>query len=754
METHHNQGESPAAHEQMYQGLRSRDTGEWLYQDRVRAVQKFDSFVTVDWMDDELEEHRQRLAKRRHARTMRDQIFEASRTWMVLAAIGITIGAIAASLNVITAWLASLRMGYCSSQFYLSKAFCCWVAPDAEGSCEDWSLWLRFSVLRYLMYVTLLGIFLAVAAVLVKGYAPFAAGSGISEIKCIVSGFVMNGFLGWSTLAIKSLGLPLAIALGLSLGKEGPSVHYAVCVGNSISSLFRRYRQSASKSREFLTASAAAGVAVAFGSPMGGVLFSMEEISSVFQLPTLWKSYVCSFIAVTTLSAFNPFRTGQLVLFEVTYDTTWHFFELPFYALLGVFGGVYGIVVSKLNKRVTGFRKKYLAHYAVREVVTLAVFTAFFCYFNEFLEVDMTEAMQLLFSECLPKSEGDLCDPKSGKPRLLMSLLFATVARLFLTIITYGCKVPAGIFVPSMAAGATFGRALGILVEYLNLRFAQLLVFGSCPEKGPCVIPGTYALIGAGAALSGITHLTVTVAVIMFELTGAVKYIIPTMVAVTITKLINDKWGQGGIADQMIVFNGLPFIDSKEEFVFDTTVGTAMSTVTVVFTTKDLHTVAYIRQVLADTLYRGFPIVASEENPKIVGYVRRVDLEEAIGSTGEDKSCTFDEGLEHPLDIVLDLSSIINPTPLVVSIDTTLEYLMDIFVRLGPRHVLVESNGCLAGTITRKDIMRYEYTTRELHSPHVEDGLDQVVWQKFQLVGEFFRGILRRVGLGALAKYI
>ncbi len=75
---------------------------------------------------------------------------------------------------------------------------------------------------------------------------------------------------------IKSIGLPLAIASGLSVGKEGPSVHYAVCTGNVISRFFAKYKRNADKTREILTASAAAGVAVAFGSPIGGVLFSLE----------------------------------------------------------------------------------------------------------------------------------------------------------------------------------------------------------------------------------------------------------------------------------------------------------------------------------------------------------------------------------------------------------------------------------------------------------------------------------------------
>lgn len=119
-------------------------------------------------------------------------------------------------------------------------------------------------------------LFAYASAILVKHFAPYAAGSGISEIKCILAGFVMKGFLGAWTLLIKSIGLPLAIASGLSVGKEGPSVHYAVCTGNVISRLFGKYRKNAAKTREILSACAAAGVAVAFGSPIGGVLFSLE----------------------------------------------------------------------------------------------------------------------------------------------------------------------------------------------------------------------------------------------------------------------------------------------------------------------------------------------------------------------------------------------------------------------------------------------------------------------------------------------
>jgi chloride channel 3/4/5 len=210
----------------------------------------------------------------------------------------------------------------------------------------------------------------------------------------------MQGFLGGWTLLIKSISLPLAIASGLSVGKEGPSVHYAVCTGNVISRFFAKYKRSAAKTREILTATAAAGVAVAFGSPIGGVLFSLEEMASSFPLKTLWRSYFCALVATAVLAAMNPFRTGQLVMFQVKYDRTWHFFEIIFFIFIGVFGGLYGAFVIKWNLRAQAFRKKYLTKYAILEATVLAGGTALLCYPNMFLRIDMTEMMEILFLEC------------------------------------------------------------------------------------------------------------------------------------------------------------------------------------------------------------------------------------------------------------------------------------------------------------------------------------------------------------------
>jgi chloride channel 3/4/5 len=115
-----------------------------------------------------------------------------------------------------------------------------------------------------------------------------AAGSGVAEVKVILSGFVLHGYLGLKTLIFKTLALILAISSGMSLGKEGPYVHIGTCVGNICSRMFTKYRTNDGKRREVLGASASSGVAVAFGAPIGGVLFGLEEVRyAVFILSTL-----------------------------------------------------------------------------------------------------------------------------------------------------------------------------------------------------------------------------------------------------------------------------------------------------------------------------------------------------------------------------------------------------------------------------------------------------------------------------------
>lgn len=89
----------------------------------------------------------------------------------------------------------------------------------------------------------------------------------------------------------------ILVALTTFLCIAGPMVHLACCVGNIFSYMFPKYGKNEAKKREILSASAAAGVSVAFAAPVGGVLFSLEEASYFFPLKTLWRSFFCALVA-------------------------------------------------------------------------------------------------------------------------------------------------------------------------------------------------------------------------------------------------------------------------------------------------------------------------------------------------------------------------------------------------------------------------------------------------------------------------
>ncbi|CAM1511207.1 Fc.00g087200.m01.CDS01 [Cosmosporella sp. VM-42] len=761
--------------------------GEALIEEEIAEIKRYEiqDFTTIDWVQDAAREQARRKARRKRAGILYDtgqagwryqlwRSYDAAQGWIVVTIIGATIGLNAALLNIITEWLSDIKIGYCETGFYLNENFCCW---GEENGCPHWHRWTGFEPLNYFLYFVFGTFFAFVAATLVKSFAPYAAGSGISEIKCIIAGFVMKGFLGFWTLIIKSICLPLAIASGLSVGKEGPSVHYAVCTGNVISRLFNKYKHNASKTREILSASAAAGVAVAFGSPIGGVLFSLEEMSSHFPLKTLWRSYFCALVATAVLAAMNPFRTGQLVMFQVEYGRDWHFFEVFFYVILGIFGGLYGAFVIKWNLRMQAFRKNYLVKYAILEATLLAAGTAIIAYPNAFLRIDMTESMEVLFSECNGEDAyHGLCE-KDKRYWNILSLTMATVLRTFLVIISYGCKVPAGIFVPSMAVGASFGRTIGIIVQLIHEANPTSAFFSACKPDLPCITPGTYAFLGAAAALSGIMHITVSVVVIMFELTGALNFILPTMIVVGVTKAVSELFGKGGIADRMIWFSGMPFLDNKEEHNFGVPVSQVMRTSLVSMPVHGLS-LGEVELLLADDRYQGFPIVEDKNSKILVGYIGRTELRYAIDRISKEQAvsntskCVFssmpvnliphmDSGPSHRRNesaasvssSTMDFSRYIDTTPVTAHPRLPLETVMELFRKIGPRVILIEYHGKLTGLVTVKDCLKYQFKVEAAGNPkddhRILEGQEQL-WNLILRAGNWISGKISKVSGGRI----
>ena len=222
-------------------------TTDWYVEGPGRRV-GYDDLTAIDWIFEYAKE-RQRLRVLKSSATglvgQLRQFADHSQIWIVLIATGVAAGLVAAFIDVASDWLADLKGGVCGNvqhggKFYLNQGFCCWGADRLE-QCVDWRSWGQLFgitsaggvyIVGYIFFVCLSVLFAACASVLVKDYAPYAKHSGIPEIKTVLGGFVMKRFMGAWTLVIKSLGLCLAVASGLWLGKEGPLVHVACCCAN------------------------------------------------------------------------------------------------------------------------------------------------------------------------------------------------------------------------------------------------------------------------------------------------------------------------------------------------------------------------------------------------------------------------------------------------------------------------------------------------------------------------------------------
>eukprot|EP01051_Picozoa_sp_SAG22_P006163 SAG22_NODE_394_length_11168_cov_19.933869_5_plen_353_part_00 len=301
-------------------------------------------FVTVDWVHDvEVARHHRELAQKQKIFGPFIAMYDAVQGWLCLTIVGVATGLAAGMIDFGVEWLFDLKFGYCQTHFFMSKSICCMESSPIE-ECSTWISWSELLVgyntyyIDFPAFTACATLMVLASAWLVQTFAKKAAGSGIPEIKTILGGFVMPHFLSGWTLLVKSLGLMLSVGAGLSLGKEGPFVHVASCCGNLACEWFPKYRANEAKKREILSASCAAGVSVAFGAPIGGVLFSLEEVSSYFPNKTMWRAFLCAVVAGLTLKYMNPNHTGKLVLFQVTYHHDWHWFEIPAFIFLGAVG--------------------------------------------------------------------------------------------------------------------------------------------------------------------------------------------------------------------------------------------------------------------------------------------------------------------------------------------------------------------------------------------------------------------------------
>ncbi|XP_030041964.1 H(+)/Cl(-) exchange transporter 6 isoform X1 [Microcaecilia unicolor] len=512
-------------------------------------------------------------------------------TWIMVFAIGVCTGLVGLFVDFFVRLFSKLKFNLVQSS----------VDDCSEKGC------LALSLLE-LLGINLIFVFFASLLVLIQ---PVAAGSGIPEVKCYLNGVKVPGVVRLQTLVCKALGVVFSVAGGLFVGKEGPMIHSGAVVGAGLPQFqslslqkiqfnFPFFRSDRDK-RDFVSAGAAAGVAAAFGAPIGGTLFSLEEGSSFWNQGLTWKVLFCSMSATFTLNFFRSgiqfetwgaFQTPGLLNFgEFRCSDSdkkchlWTAVDLAFFIIIGVIGGLLGATFNCLNKRLAKYRMRHvhpkpnlarvLESLLVALVTTVVMFTGSMV-LGECRKLSLptpgandTVVPQVPSSEAVNSSIRTTFCPNetyNDMATLFFNTQESAILQLFhqdgtfspitlslffglyflLSCWTYGVSVPSGLFVPSLLCGAAFGRLVANLLKgYIGLDH---------------IYSGTFALIGAAAFLGGVVRMTISLTVILIESTNEITYGLPIMVTLMVAKWTGDFFNKG-IYDIHIGLRGVPLLE-------------------------------------------------------------------------------------------------------------------------------------------------------------------------------------------------
>ncbi|XP_078439662.1 voltage-gated chloride channel family protein isoform X2 [Wolffia australiana] len=607
-------------------------------------------------------------------------------------------------------------------------------------------------------------------------FAPAAAGSGIPEVKAYLNGIDAPKILSFRTLIIKIIGSILAVSSSLHIGKAGPMIHTGACVASLLSQggskkyhltwKWLKYFKNDRDRRDLVTCGSAAGVAAAFRAPVGGVLFALEAVSSWWRSALLWRTFFTTAVVAMVLRALidvcrsgkcGLFGKGGLIMFDVTSaDIIYHLADLPAVIVLGIFGGILGslhnYILDKVLRIYSLINGRGMAHKLVL-AGSLSLFTSCCLFGLPWLapctpcpvgaeEICPTIGRSGNFKkyQCPPGHYNDLASLffntnddtirnlfSSGTDHEFhqFSILLFFVAAYLLGILSYGVVAPSGLFVPIILAGATYGRWVG-------------MAMGSRSSLDQ----GLFSVLGAASLLGGSMRMTVSVCVIVLELTNNLLLLPLVMLVLLISKTAADAFNPN-IYDLIIKLKGLPYLeDHAEPYMKRLKVSDVVSGPLQYF--NGVEKVGSIVHTLKTTGHHAFPVVDSGllKRPTLHGLILRshllvllrkkafsLDLKqfssEDFAKPGSDRGDSVEEiGLTpEEMEMFVDLRPFANTSPYTVVESMSLAKALILFRQLGLRHLLVmpmsSSSWPVVGILTRHDFMP-EHVLR-LH-PHVWSG--------------------------------
>uniref|UniRef100_A0A8U7MVC7 Chloride voltage-gated channel 1 n=1 Tax=Corvus moneduloides TaxID=1196302 RepID=A0A8U7MVC7_CORMO len=476
--------------------------------------------------------------------------------------------------------------------------------------------------------------------------SPQAVGSGIPELKTIMRGVVLKEYLTLKAFVAKVVALTAGLGSGMPVGKEGPFVHIAsICavVLSKFMSIFCGVYEQPYYYTDVLTVGCAVGVGCCFGTPLGGVLFSIEVTSTYFAVRNYWRGFFAatfSAFVFRVLAVWNKDAVTITALFRTNFrmDFPFDLQELPAFAIIGICSGFLGAFFVYLNRQVVlGIRRhKALSQFLTKyrliypAVITFCIASVTFPHgFGQFMagELMPREAISTLFdnytwvkhrgdTEILGKSAAWI----HPKVSVLVTILLFFLVKFCMAVIATTMPIPCGGFMPVFVLGAAFGRLIG---EIMALLFPNGILFDDILYQ---ILPGGYAVIGAAALTGAVSH-TVSTAVICFELTGQISHILPMMVAVILANMVAQSL-QPSLYDSIIQVKKLPYLPdlgwnhiSKYNIFVEDIMVQDVKFVSSNCKYRDLQA------VLQSTTVKSLPLVDSPETMILLGSVERSELQ-------------------------------------------------------------------------------------------------------------------------------
>ena len=459
-------------------------------------------------------------------------------------------------------------------------------------------------------------------------------------------------------------------------------------------------------------------MAAAFGAPVGGVLFALEEGASFWNPQVLLQTLLCSSMAALTLnlflggvdsSGFGTLGALGVLTFGSYFEsnaTSYHIWELPFFIALGIVGGLMGAAFNALNVPLSLWRMRNVGAAGVKRFCEAAVVAAIIALIfivpplllNSCYVTDVKQYKHDSLSiTCVPSEHhydstlGLFMTPSEDAIKVLFHdpepfhsglLMMFGLVYFALACWTYGLGVPSGLFVPSLLSGAVLGRLIGQAVHTV----------------GAVAPAGMYSMVGAAASLAGMARITVSLAVIIVEATGNTQYIIPILFAVMIAKAVGDLFNEG-IYDIHIHLKHVPFLesDAKVQLCNEKVSKVMTRQVESLRSAESLERLSFLMQ----TSHNAFPVV--DGTGSLLGMLSRSVLADVA------RECP--EGLETEGPEAVDLKPYVNLGSYSIHESATVRRAYALFRSMGLRHLpVVGHGGILKGIVTRRDFL--EHLTR------------------------------------------